>query len=27
VIISGGAYHGSAGHGRFLHRDSCQYLT
>jgi dihydropyrimidinase len=27
VIISGGEYHGSAGHGTFLHRDSCQYLT
>jgi dihydropyrimidinase len=27
VIISGGEYHGTAGHGRFLSRDSCQYLT
>ena len=27
VIIDGGAYHGSAGHGRFLERELCQYLT
>jgi dihydropyrimidinase len=27
VIISGGEYHGTAGHGRFLSRESCQYLT
>jgi dihydropyrimidinase len=27
VIISGGEYRGTAGHGRFLSRESCQYLT
>jgi dihydropyrimidinase len=27
VIISGGEYRGAAGHGRFLSRESCQYLT
>jgi dihydropyrimidinase len=27
VILSGGEYRGAAGHGRFLARDSCQYLT
>src|SRR5580704_4609172 len=27
VIISGGEYHGAAGHGRFLSRDTCQYLS
>jgi dihydropyrimidinase len=26
VIIDGGSYHGSAGHGRFLERELCQYL-
>ncbi len=26
VIIAGGAYHGSAGHGRFIERELCQYL-
>jgi dihydropyrimidinase len=27
VIISGGEYRGAAGHGRFLSRETCQYLT
>jgi dihydropyrimidinase len=27
VIIDGDAYHGSAGHGRFLERELCQYLN
>ncbi|WP_216216216.1 dihydropyrimidinase [Amycolatopsis aidingensis] len=27
VVIAGGEYHGSAGHGRFLARDLCQYLN
>ena len=27
VIIDGGEYHGSAGHGRFLERELCQYLS
>jgi len=27
VIIDGGEYHGTAGHGRYLHRETCQYLT
>ncbi|HEY3263177.1 MAG TPA: dihydropyrimidinase [Pseudonocardiaceae bacterium] len=27
VIIDGDRYHGSPGHGRFLERDLCQYLT
>lgn len=27
VLISDGAYHGSAGHGRFLSRELCQYLS
>ncbi|PXY27629.1 dihydropyrimidinase [Prauserella muralis] len=26
VVVDGGEYHGSAGHGRFLSRDLCQYL-
>jgi dihydropyrimidinase len=26
VLISGGQYHGAAGHGRFLDRELCQYL-
>jgi dihydropyrimidinase len=26
VIVDGGEYHGSAGHGQFLNRDLCQYL-
>ena len=26
VIADAGEYHGSPGHGRFLHRDLCQYL-
>ncbi len=26
VVISGGEYHGTSGHGRFLHRDLSQYL-
>jgi dihydropyrimidinase len=26
VVVSGGEFHGSAGHGRFLDRDRCQYL-
>jgi len=26
VVISGGEYHGTAGHGRFLHRGLSQYL-
>jgi dihydropyrimidinase len=27
VIIDGGEYHGTAGHGQYLHRETCQYLT
>jgi dihydropyrimidinase len=27
VLISDGTYHGSAGHGRFLSRELCQYLS
>jgi dihydropyrimidinase len=27
VIIDGGEYYGAAGHGRFLGRDLCQYLS
>jgi len=27
VIISGGEYHGRAGHGQFLSRELCQYLS
>ena len=27
VVIDGGEYHGTAGHGRFLSRDLCQYLS
>jgi dihydropyrimidinase len=27
VIIRGGEYHGAAGHGRFLDRELCQYLS
>ena len=27
VVVEGGAFHGSAGHGMFLSRDLCQYLT
>jgi dihydropyrimidinase len=26
VIISDGEYHGDKGHGRYLRRDTCQYL-
>jgi dihydropyrimidinase len=27
VIIAGGEYRGASGHGRFLSRETCQYLT
>ncbi|GAB3490568.1 dihydropyrimidinase [Amycolatopsis cihanbeyliensis] len=27
IVVAGGEYHGSAGHGRFLSRDLCQYLN
>ncbi|MFD2396332.1 dihydropyrimidinase [Prauserella oleivorans] len=27
VVVDRGEYHGSAGHGRFLSRDLCQYLS
>jgi len=27
VVIDGGEFHGRAGHGRFLERELCQYLT
>jgi dihydropyrimidinase len=27
IVIDGGEYHGSTGHGRFLSRDLCQYLS
>jgi len=27
VVIEGGQYHGAPGHGQFLHRETCQYLT
>jgi len=27
IIIDGGEYHGSAGHGRFVERELCQYLS
>jgi dihydropyrimidinase len=27
VVIDGGEYHGAAGHGRFLSRELCQYLS
>jgi dihydropyrimidinase len=27
IVIDGGEYHGTAGHGRFLSRDRCQYLS
>jgi dihydropyrimidinase len=27
VVIDGGEYHGTAGHGQYLQRDTCQYLT
>ncbi|HEU5420591.1 MAG TPA: dihydropyrimidinase [Streptosporangiaceae bacterium] len=27
VVISGGEYRGPAGHGQFVRRDTCQYLT
>jgi dihydropyrimidinase len=26
VVVDKGEYLGSAGHGRFLRRDTCQYL-
>jgi dihydropyrimidinase len=26
-VIGGGEYHGEAGHGRFLSRALCQYLS
>jgi dihydropyrimidinase len=26
VLIDGGEYLGEAGHGRYLRRDTCQYL-
>ncbi len=27
VVIDGGEYHGTAGHGQYLHRETCQYLS
>jgi len=27
VVIDAGEYHGATGHGRFLHRETCQYLS
>jgi len=27
VVIDAGDYHGRAGHGQFLHRETCQYLS
>ncbi len=27
VVIDAGEYHGRAGHGQFLHRETCQYLS
>ena len=27
VVIDGGEYHGTPGHGQFLHRETCQYLS
>jgi dihydropyrimidinase len=27
VVIENGEYHGESGHGQFLRRDACQYLT
>ncbi|MFI9326958.1 dihydropyrimidinase [Kitasatospora sp. NPDC052868] len=27
VLVDGGSWHGRAGHGAFLRRDTCQYLT
>jgi dihydropyrimidinase len=27
VVIDGGEYHGTPGHGQYLHRETCQYLT
>ena len=27
VVIDDGEYRGAAGHGRFLPRDTCQYLV
>jgi dihydropyrimidinase len=27
VVLSGGEYHGMPGHGRFLNRELCQYLS
>jgi dihydropyrimidinase len=27
VVLSGGEYHGTPGHGRFLRRELCQYLS
>jgi dihydropyrimidinase len=27
VVIDGGEYHGTTGHGQYLHRETCQYLT
>ena len=27
VVIDGGEYHGTAGHGQYLQRETCQYLT
>jgi dihydropyrimidinase len=26
IVVSGGAFHGSEGHGRFLSRELSQYL-
>jgi dihydropyrimidinase len=26
VVVDDGEYRGAAGHGRFLQRDTCQYL-
>jgi dihydropyrimidinase len=27
VVIDGGEYHGTTGHGQYLQRETCQYLT
>jgi dihydropyrimidinase len=27
IVVDAGKYHGKPGHGRFLHRDRCQYLN
>ena len=27
IVIDGGDYHGTPGHGQFLHRETCQYLS